>query len=117
MYAGLKAKYGLTSHVLQDPISIAAAPAAAGPPIAAASSYEQLQTLGVPALVARVKLSQTANQGIEQDVPLLADGSLRRLRARYIDICGDEPLAGNDPIDGQLTALHFLVENMNIQNF
>ena len=112
LYARLKARFGLATGVLQGPICTTPAAAAAAGPLNTSTTNKQLAlAVGVPALIARVKLSEVINQGIEQEIPLLDDNTLGRMRQKYIDICGDEPLANHDPSDSQLTALHFLVEN------
>ena len=67
--------------------------------------------MGGPSLTARVKLGQVIIQSFDQEIPLLGEEQLSIYRKRYIDICGDEPLAAIEASDSQLTAPAFVVNN------
>ena len=63
-----------------------------------------------PVLHAKVRIAQTLNQAIDQEVAMLPESKLADLRKYFIDVIGDEPLQRVDATDAQLTALSFVVE-------
>ena len=94
-----------TSHhsVKQLETQAGAATAATAAPIPGLDTITILATMTTPALVAKVKLGQVINQGLDEDIPLLSETVLTQMRDRYIRCCEDESLSAVEASDAQLT--------------
>ena len=116
LFCSIKEKYGIATSIIMKTREGGHVDLTAGPPtVTEVSNQPQSKScegsmLSVP-LVAKVKLGHIVNQGIDQEIPMLSPEMLSKARDRYIQACGDEPLASCAASDAQLTALNFLIEN------
>lgn len=100
---GLRVKFGM------EPVDLLPPPGGVGPvaPAAPAAPGQPVGNVAVPAV--KVKLSQTVDQGSDQEVPMLPAGDLVVMRRRFLAIYGDPPLHHAEVTDAQLTGLMFKI--------
>ena len=104
MIGAVKAKFGITTTLLPRSTAprsqaITAPAASSGGPAAAAKatvSAVELQQ-GTTAMGMRVNLGAMLNQALNQEIPILPEAGIARIRAVYIKVRGDEPIEQSDP--------------------
>ena len=107
-----KLKFGVDTNIIKYMATELSTGESATTPSAAKETAEGSGPVAEPAptLHAKVRIAQTLNQAIDQEVAMLPEAKLADLRKFFIEIIGDEPLQRVDATDAQLTALSFVVE-------
>ena len=108
-----KLKFGVNTNIIKYVATELSSGETATASATAKEAAEELSGPGsepTPALHAKVRIAQTLNQAIDQDVAMLPESKLAELRRHFVEVIGDEPLQRIDATDAQLTALSFVVE-------
>ena len=108
-----KLKFGVNTSIIKYVATELSSGETATASATAKEAAEELSGPGsepTPALHAKVRIAQTLNQAIDQDVAMLPESKLAELRRYFVEVIGDEPLQRIDATDAQLTALSFVVE-------
>lgn len=99
----LRVKFGM------DPVDLLPPPGGPAPVVVVAAQAGPGAAAGPAVPVVKVKLSQTVDQGSDQEVPMLPAAELVVMRRRFLAIYGDPPLHHAEVTDAQLTGLLFKV--------
>ena len=109
---GIRLRYGVvpTDWLTPRPGPPVVAPPAPGAPPSAGLVGLPAGAQSAGSTVVKVRLSTVIDQGLDQEIALLAGEHLTALRARYIAHFGEAPLPECEVTDEQLSALAFKVE-------